>query len=324
MPIRVGILGCANIARRSLAPAFCAHKGFMLVAVASRTAQKAAEFASCFNARPCTYNDLVEARDIDLVYCPLPTGLHYEWVKKCLLSGKHVLCEKSLACLAEEAGELVELARARSLLLMESFQFRFHRQNIFAKSVLDDKGLGAIRQIVVRFGFPPFPDGTENIRYARSLGGGALLDAGAYVVKAATYFAGRQLSVRDATAWTAKGYEVDLGGSIVLEGMENVVVHAAYGFDNFYQCGYEIWGQSGVLKTLRAFTAPPGYPAQVIFQKRDGTETREFADDHFARLLDHVAVGVVNADIRLEEYEEVLVQARLMAAVRSLWSAHEH
>ena len=134
--IRVGIMGCAAIAKRSLAPAFVAHPSFRLTSIASRTTEKAEEFAGQYGARPCSYDELVAAGDVDLIYCPLPTGLHAEWVEKCLLAGKHVLCEKSLASTYEEVYHLVELARARHLLLMESFQFRFHAQNLYVKKLL--------------------------------------------------------------------------------------------------------------------------------------------------------------------------------------------
>ena len=83
--IRVGVMGCAAIAKRSLAPAFSSHSAFQLTAIASRTAEKATEFAGQYGARPCSYEELVAAEDVDLIYCPLPTGLHAEWMEKCML-----------------------------------------------------------------------------------------------------------------------------------------------------------------------------------------------------------------------------------------------
>ena len=133
---RVGILGCANIAKRSLAPAFAAHPEFQITAIASRTPEKAAEFASRYGARPCSYDELMALDEVDLVYCPLPTGLHYQWVRKALVNGKHVLCEKSLALDSDQVGNLVRIARERNLFLMESFQFRFHPQNLYVKKLL--------------------------------------------------------------------------------------------------------------------------------------------------------------------------------------------
>ena len=315
--IRVGILGCASIAKRSLAPSFAAHDAFELAAVASRTAEKAAAFAEQYGSRPCTYNELVDAPDVDLVYCPLPTGLHHEWVGKCLRTGKHVLCEKSLACTFDEVCDLVETARAHKLFLMESFQFRFHAQNLFVRQLLADGAIGPIRQVVVRFGIPPFPEGAANIRYSKELGGGALLDNGAYTVKAATYLLGSDIKVLAAMRGgeTDELGGVDLTGSIMMRTKDGIPIQTAYGFDHFYQNGYEIWGKSGKIVTTRAFTARDDFDAPVVVETLSGRETKTFRDDHFARLLDYIAKTISAGDFGAE-YLECETQARILQAAR--------
>ena len=315
---RVGIMGCAAIAKRSLAPAFAAHPSFQLTAIASRTAEKANEFAGQYGARPCSYDELVAADDVDLIYCPLPTGLHAEWVAKCLQAGKHVLCEKSLACAYEEVQRLVELARERKLLLMESFQFRFHAQNIYVKQLLREGAIGPLRQVVVRFGIPPFPEGSANIRYSKELGGGALLDNGAYTLKAASYLLGEDLTVLAAMNDVNRpnkdgiGDDVDITGSIMLRTADGVPVQTAYGFSHFYQNGYEIWGKDGKITTTRAFTARSDFAAPVILETRTGRTEETFQDDHFAKLLTHVANRLADGLFE-EEYRQNLLQARLLA-----------
>lgn len=315
--IRVGIMGCAAIAKRSLAPAFAAHPSFQLAVIASRTAEKAAEFARQYGARPCSYDELVASDDLDLIYCPLPTGLHAEWVEKCLQAGKHVLCEKSLACTYEEVSHLVELARARHLLLMESFQFRFHAQNLYVKKLLKEGTIGPLRQVLIRFGIPPFPEGAANIRYSKALGGGSLLDNGAYTVKAATYLCGSDIKVLAAV----KGGEteilggVDLTGAIMMQTKDGLPIQTAYGFDHFYQNGYEIWGKGGKITTTRAFTARGDFVATVIVETTKGREEHTFKDDHFARLLDYVFEAITVGSIE-PEYEECLTQARILQTVR--------
>ena len=316
--IRVGIMGCAAIAKRSLAPAFSAHPSLQLTVIASRTAEKAKEFAKQYGARSCPYDELVAAEDVDLVYCPLPTGLHAEWVEKCLLAGKHVLCEKSLACTYEEVSRLVELARTCHLLLMESFQFRFHAQNLYVKKLLQEGTIGPLRQVVIRFGIPPFPEGAANIRYSKKLGGGALLDNGAYTLKAASYFLGTDLKVLAAMNDVNRpdkdgvGDDVDLTGSIMLRTADGIPVQTAYGFSHFYQNGYEIWGKDGKITTTRAFTARPDFSAPVILETRAGRTERTFQDDHFANLLSYIADRLADGTFD-DEYRQNLLQARLLA-----------
>ncbi len=315
--LRVGILGCASIAKRSLGPSFAAHEAFDLVAIASRTTEKAAAFAGQYGARPCSYDELVNASDIDLVYCPLPTGLHHEWVGKCLCAGKHVLCEKSLGCSFDEVRDLVETARARKLFLMESFQFRFHPQNLYVKQLLADGVIGEVRGLEVKFGFPPFPEGKQNIRYSRTLGGGALLDAGAYTVKATTYLFGDDFQVRDAMCGKHLDYEVDLDGHLWLQSSDGLVSKTTYGFRNYYQCGYEIWGEEGKITTTRAFTAKSDFEAEVKVETTENVVIEKFKADHFALMLDHIALQIGKRCFE-DEYSQCLVQSRILSQAQHL------
>jgi len=93
--IRIGVLGCANIAHRSVIPAILSLPDhFELVAIASRTLDKATIFAQEFGCEAMSpYEKLIQRKDIDAVYLPLPTGLHKEWLNKALISGKHVYAE---------------------------------------------------------------------------------------------------------------------------------------------------------------------------------------------------------------------------------------
>lgn len=315
-------MGCAAIAKRSLAPAFSTHSSFQLTAIASRTAEKATEFAGQYGARPCSYEELVAAEDVDLIYCPLPTGLHAEWMEKCMLARKHVLCEKSLACTYDEVERLVELARTRNLLLMESFQFRFHAQNLYVKKLLKEGVIGPLRQVVIRFGIPPFPEGSANIRYSKELGGGALFDNGAYTLKAASYLLGEDLTVLAALSDVNRsdkdgiGDDVDLTGSIMLRTNDGVPIHTAYGFSHFYQNGYEIWGKDGKITTTRAFTARPDFTAPVIVETAAGRTEKAFRDDHFANLLTHIA-ELLSRGAFEDEYRQNLLQARLISDCRT-------
>ena len=329
MSIQVGILGNASIARRSLIPAFSAHPDFELIGVASRSGD-------------VSYADMVARDDVDLIYCPLPTGLHYEWVMKALKAGKHVLCEKSLACTSAEVEDLVNMARDQGRLLMESFQFKFHPQNLHVKELLAGNAIGELRQMVVRFGIPPFPEGEKNIRYYRELGGGALLDNGAYTIKATTYLLGNDVKVLAAVqgggtivgASPDQAPSVDITGALMLMARYHqssgrktqnlelgtcsprlVPVQTAYGFDHFYQCGYEIWGTEGKITTTRAFTAREGFEAPVILETKAGRVVKTFNADHFARLLDYVSSRISSNDFETE-YAECQTQANLIEAAQ--------
>ena len=315
--LRVGVMGCAKFAIRSLIPELHRHPAFQLVALASRDRKKAEAVAKDYGCQACTYDELLDQKEIDVVYVPLPTGLHAEWVQKCLHAGKHVLCEKSLGVCLADVQHMVETARKRSLLLMENFQFRFHSQHVTAKALLADGVLGEIRCFRSSFGFPPFADGAANIRYKPELGGGALLDAGAYTLKATTFMLGEGFEVRAASLQDSATYGVDVGGAIFLENASGLVSETAFGFDHFYQCNYEVWGSKGKLTVKRAFTAPPGFQPEMVVETPGRSESRILlADNHFANMLSHFAMATRDAKMREAEYGECLEQARLIENVR--------
>jgi NDP-hexose-3-ketoreductase len=287
--LRVGILGCANIAVRSLAPAFQEHKSFKLIAFAGRDINKTTETAKKFNCESlASYQDLIDRNDIDLVYIPLPNALHYEWVIKALKSGKHVLCEKSLGCNYEEVQSMVFEARRKDKLLIENFQFRFHSQHKFVKKMIIDGEIGEIRSFRSSFGFPPFPS-KENIRYNKELGGGALLDAGAYTIKATQFILGEGFDVKAASLNVSKEMNVDIFGGLFMQNSNGQFAELSFGFDNYYQCNYEVWGSKGKITATRAFTASPGFEPKVIVEKQGINDVISLpADDHFSNLLTHI------------------------------------
>lgn len=315
--IRVGILGCANIALRSLLPAFSMHPCFQVVAVASRSLIKATEIAKIYQCKACLYDELVHSPNIDLIYIPLPTGLHYEWVIKSLNASKHVLCEKSIASNLIESKEMVALAQQKRCLLFESFQWRFHAQTLKLKRLLQEGVIGEIRCFRASFGFPPFSNPT-NIRYKKELAGGALLDAGAYTIKAVTEFLGSNISLKVATAQYSKKYSVDIAGALFFERFDGVTAQTAYGFDHFYQCGIDVWGSKGRLRTNRLFTAPSTYVPFVEIETIESIQRLDLPqDDHFVSLLDAVSSCINNMNYE-EEYRHILLQSELLNQAKDL------
>ena len=317
--IRMGVLGCARFAVRTLLPELQRHPAFDLVAVASRDADKAAGLAREYGCRALGYDELVGDRGIDAVYVPLPNALHAEWVGRCLAAGKHVLCEKSLGCTGAEVRRMVDLARSRNRFLMENFQFRFHSQHAHVKGLLAAGRLGEIRCFRASFGFPPFPDGAANIRYQSALGGGALLDAGAYTLKATTFMMGKGFQVKAASLRISASYGVDVAGGIFLDNGAGVLSETAFGFDHFYQCSYEIWGSKGRLCAKRAYTAPPGLAPEIVLETEAGTETQVLPpDNHFEKMLSYFAEGAGRGRFHEAEQEECLMQADLLQQARDL------
>jgi NDP-hexose-3-ketoreductase len=310
-PIKIGVMGCANIATRSIIPKIKANPLFELVSIASRSLDKAQKYADLFNCKALgSYEELVNSNDIDAIYMPLPTGLHEEWVLKSLDKNKHILIEKSLAINYQSAKKMVEKAKEKNLLIMEDFMFLYHSQQNHIKQVLNNGEIGEIRCFRSSFGFPPFTD--DNFRYNKELGGGALLDAAAYTVRASQLFFGNDLNVQAAQLNTINNKEVDIYGGAFLTDSKGTVMQLAFGFDNYYQCNYEFWGSKGKLIVHKSFTPKENEKPVITIHKQD--ESHEYSlpsDDHFKNILTEFATSITSGNFEVK-YTEILNQSRLL------------
>ena len=314
--LKIGVLGCAQIAMRSVIPAINKIEGLQLIGVASRTADKAKMFAERFGCEGFVgYQTIIDREDIDVLYIPLPTGLHEEWIGKALSAGKHLLVEKSLAIDYSSAIRMVNRAREQGLLLMENFMFLYHGQHRYVQSLINRGEIGELRCFRSSFGFPPLA--SDNFRYNKQLGGGALLDAAAYTVRASQFFLGSSLMAKAATLHYVND-GVDIYGGAYLENEVGQFAEVAFGFDNFYQCQYELWGSLGKITAQRAFTPGPEFKPKVVLEKQGKIDTIELpAEDHFVGLL-NVFVRCVRRKDMEDKYNEVLMQSRLLHEIREL------
>lgn len=313
--MNIGVLGCANIAMRSVIPAIKSIPDFNLIAVASRTLEKANECAEKFQCQAIEgYDNLISRKDIDALYIPLPTGMHLEYVVKALQNGKHVLAEKSLGMNYTEVDTMVSLAKEKNLLLMENYMFEYHSQHKFVFDLINNNDIGELRLFRSSFGFPPLPK--DNFRYNKALGGGSLLDAAGYPIKAAQIFLGCDVSVKASNLFFDRSLDVDIFGSAYISSDTSIAAEIGFGFDNFYQCSYEIWGSKGKITAERAFTPQPNYSPKIILEKdNDRKEYLIEPDNHFVNILKEFLRAINNKDFD-SHYKKLLNQAKLQEEIR--------
>lgn len=309
--LKVGILGTASIAQRFMIDAINLCDGMELVAIASREPKKASAVAKKFGIPiNASYEEIVSYPSIDVIYMPLVTGLHFEWGMKCLEAKKHVLFEKPLARNGDEVRQLINLARKKELLIDENYMFEFHSQQQIVRASLPK--LGVIRSFSAAFAFPPV--NPDSFRYDKNLGGGALLDAGGYVLKSLdVLFPGNSVEIRDSNLTFSNG--VDIAGSVYAcmnHNGYNVPCHLLFGFDNFYKCGIEIWGSTGIMSTNRTFTASPAFDPVIRISTNDGDETIIVPkENHFVKKLDAFVINLNSGKFE-ETYCSLLRQGEFL------------
>jgi len=119
--IHFGIVGCGRIANRFI-PESKFVSGATVDGVYNIHENTAAEFCAKHQLSfyETNYDEFLSK--INAVYIASPHDTHYEYAKKALEQGKHVLCEKPMVLLSEQAQELFELARKKNVVLMEAIK----------------------------------------------------------------------------------------------------------------------------------------------------------------------------------------------------------
>ncbi|MTI61514.1 MAG: Gfo/Idh/MocA family oxidoreductase [Firmicutes bacterium] len=192
--INWGIIGTGNIAHQ-FAEGLSILPDINIAGVASRSEERAKEFADCFNIQRfySSYQELVLEQGIDVIYIATPHTYHKDNTIMCLKAGKPVLCEKPFAVNLAEAEEMVSLARSKNIFLMEAMWTRYFPVMEKVREWLAEGLIGEVKWLEADFGInkPVKPSGRL---YNLELGGGALLDVGIYPVSLASMVFGRQPS----------------------------------------------------------------------------------------------------------------------------------
>lgn len=220
--IRIAILGAGHIADRMAKTitdiSTSGYTEINLYAVASRSAEKSAEFAKKFNIQKSygSYEDMLADKDVDLVYVATPHSHHYPHCMMCLNAGKNVLCEKALTVNAAQTKALFDLAREKNLFIGEAIWTRYMPWLPITKAMLQGGALGKPRLVTANLAYPI----SNNERVKKpELAGGALLDLGVYVLNFAVMILGQPQKVE---AFCSKNeYGVDAIDSYTLSYGEN-------------------------------------------------------------------------------------------------------
>jgi predicted dehydrogenase len=253
--VRWGIVGTANIARRSFLPGLRAADG-QPAAVAGRDLARAQDYARANGIERAIegYQNLIDDPDVDALYIALPNGLHAQWTIQALRAGKPVLCEKPLTGSLADTERVLSVARETGTLLWEAFVFPFHAQMQRIRGLIADGAIGELREVESNFHF--MMSGSVNIRLSQALEGGALNDIGCYPIRLARELFGDEHESAWAVArWGGDGVDVDTQGSLGFPGGRRLLLSCGFGRskDTFSR----LLGTGGQIHVSNAFHPGP-------------------------------------------------------------------
>ena len=163
------------------APFIHLHPGFNLYAVYERSKNIAeSKYPGIITYR--SLEDLLADDKVELVVVNTPNYTHYDYTKKALLAGKHVVVEKPFTATVAEGQELIELAHQQNKKLSVYQNRRFDSDYKTVKKILDEKLLGEL--VEAEFHFDRYSEtiSPKVHKETPGPGTGALYDLGSHLV----------------------------------------------------------------------------------------------------------------------------------------------
>jgi predicted dehydrogenase len=282
-PLRIGMLGCAEIAESAMFKAIEQGAPITVAAVAARDPARADAYASQWGVPKVymSYEALLAEAAVDAIYVPLPNALHCRWVLAALAAGRHVLCEKPIAIDASQAEEMVAAAEERGLLLVEAFHWRSHPVATRLAALASE--LGAIEHLECWFELPGGLVPVGDIRMMRATGGGSLLDMGGYCVNFMRMVVGDDVSVVSAEARMLGEVDGAISAEILLPGGGSASLRTSMDRPGgALSSGARIRGSNGSLSVenpfLPSLSTDPAWKSRITVEASGATTIEEISE----------------------------------------------
>lgn len=190
------------------APFIDAHPYFNLVGAWERS-QKNIQSIYPDTLSYNSYEALLNDPLVELVIVNSPNDTHYEYTKKALLAGKHVVCEKAFTVKASEAEELDQIAKANNLQLAVYHNRRFDADFLTLQKLMKENAIGDLLDVQISFERYRTTLSPKAHKEAVSPGSGLLYDLGPHLVDQALLLSGMPLAVFSDIRITRKESLVD-------------------------------------------------------------------------------------------------------------------
>lgn len=311
MELRYGILSTSSIAPRFVAAVRACGKG-EIVALSSRSVEKAKEKAVAWDIPKAygSHEELLEDKDVNIVYISNVNTAHYPWAKAALETGKHVICEKPCTTTEAQTKELYALAREKGLFFMEAQKMLFLPAVLAVKERLTD--LGQITMAELSHSFAASYNGWM---FDAAAGGGPLLSSGIYAVQLIAWLFGKIMDIRG----TASKLDTGVEWQYILTGCteSGVLFSAKNSTKAILDNTCRIFGEKGWVELPNYWKA-----RKAIFHIDGKEEVLEFPCEHelmyeAMHIAECMEKGLLNSPVITEEIS--LEGIRAIEKVKKSW-----
>ncbi|MDJ0624330.1 MAG: Gfo/Idh/MocA family oxidoreductase [Desulfocapsaceae bacterium] len=318
--LRWGVLGNATIANKCVMPAIAASANGRIRALATGRPEEAGKEVAKNGIEKLYshYEEVIGDSEVDAVYLPLPNNLHLPWAIKALEHGKHVLCEKPLACNSNEARKMIEAAGKHDRLLMEALMYRFHPRSQKVKEMVQEGCIGTPRLVRAAFCFAMdngLLERGDNYRLNVTQGGGALLDVGSYGTSVARWLLGEEpVSVQGQAVYHER-FGVDIHAVASMRFASGALATVEASFCSGLQQTFTVVGSDGALELPHNAFIPWEHDAHFTWRKKDEEEGESIVVpgvDEYRLMVEHFNHAVLTGARPAVSLDDSLANLRVL------------
>ncbi len=194
----------SNLANGIIASEYC-----NLAGIVTGTPEKAIKWKNQYNIPEKNiynyenFDEIVNNKDIDLVYVVVPNGLHKEFVIRSANAGKNVITEKPMANSVEDCEEMIKMCNENNVQLAVGYRLHYEPTHLELKRLGQEKVFGQVRYIEASIGYKTYDtldkktiidkNNRNEWRLNKKLsGGGPLTELGIYCIQVSRYVLGEE------------------------------------------------------------------------------------------------------------------------------------
>lgn len=316
--MRLLILGYSSIVQRRVLPAAAKTAAIDEISIASRSRPDPNEGWPKRGGFFTDYAAALRESGAEIVYLSLPNAMHEHWVLAALAAGKHVLVDKPAMITRQACERGVKQARHSGRLLAEATVFAYHPHFEALKRFVGENG--PLTHVDAQFIIPPLPIG--NFRNHAELGGGCLLDMGAYAAAPMRILGGGPPSQITALAGNRHPETgVDTGFSVLARLANGGIFSGHFSFEGEYQNRLLIVAHSGSVRIERVFSPPADHSIEWRRRVRNVDDIVTFeAADIFANFLEAATRAILTGDHE-PLHRDLLADAECRAGIAAALAA---
>ena len=314
------VCGLGNHARKNIIPAILNSEALNLYGLCTRNNNVLVSTSEKYKCLAFSdFDEILNNKNIDIVYLSTPPGLHYEQGIKALNASKHLWIEKPLTIDIRETKQLIKLASESNLSLCEGIMYKYHPHFLELKQYLTKNLLGRVGQISSKFGLPKMNQ--PGFRFDKEQGASCLYDVGIYPISLIlSLFPDEEIVIEESHLIFDKSTGTDVSGSALLLIDSRIHCRLDWSYNTSYRNEVDLWGAKSSLFTKKIFSKDKDYIPTFIISNINGeiSEIEIEKSNHFLSMLNFFSKTITDENFAKEQRSQISRLAECLSRINKI------